>query len=148
MLLSVRILANVASANEFDYVDQQAYTQGDAPKIYFQLVDLTQDLPTKGFQPSGKRYCPQPGADNAQTPPSLQVTVTNIDSAIQIVRYAARAFPNQDSSIWSLQISTTDKLTGSSDLRLRLTEVTSNTSTKVTNGVAKAAVAISPSGDF
>jgi hypothetical protein len=129
MVLSARILNNVASANSFDWADQAEFTQGDTVDIYFQLIDTTVDKAVKGFVPGGRRYIPAAGA-------TLSVKLDNIDDAVALTRSATQPFSG-DLSIWKLTILATDAIVGTCALALTLTE-----GAKVTRGRAEAAVLI------
>lgn len=131
MLLSARILNNVANINLFSYTDVMRFTEGDIPKIYLQLVDMGQDTALGGFSPPGKRYIPAVAA-------TLQVTISSIDDAKKIIRFATQPYA-QDPSIWCVTLFTTDVLRGSADIQLLLTE-----GTVITYGVVKQALAIEP----
>jgi hypothetical protein len=114
MKLSVRMLDNVSNVNSFEYVNQVLMTEGDTPTIYFQLIDLARDRVEQGFDPAGRRYIPATGA-------SLQVTLDHIDSTRKITRAASQPYPN-DPSIWSVALLPTDKLRGTVNVKLALTE--------------------------
>lgn len=124
MLLSARILADVANVNVFRYADVAEFTDGDGPAIYFQLIDSSQD---RNMRPAGRRYMPSAGA-------TLQVTLDAIDDAQKITRFATQPFAN-DPSIWMLQLQSTDKVAGTRSLVLVLTE-----SGKVTRGIAQGVI--------
>jgi hypothetical protein len=64
--------------------------------------------------------------------------VGHINDAIKVTRFASQPFA-QDTSIWALQMQPTDKIRGTSDLILTLTE-----STKVTRGRVSSAISASP----
>jgi hypothetical protein len=129
MLLSARILNNVANVNVFSYDDTARFSEGDAPDIYFQLTDASLDRSADGFSPGGRRYMPTAGA-------TLQVTLGFIDDTKKVVRAAVQPFP-LDPSIWKLTLLTTDKVRGSADLQLKLTE-----GSKVTFGVLRQAISV------
>lgn len=126
------MLDGVSSVNDFDYVDQAEFTQGDTIQVYFQLIDASQDKPSAGFKPAGRRYMPPSGA-------TLSVVIDNggCDFHQAITRSAVQAFPTSDPSIWYLQIMGTDQVRGTVDLQLKLT-----VSGVITYGRATAALAI------
>jgi hypothetical protein len=137
MLLSARFLTQVSSVNAFNYADNAQWTAGDTVTFYFQLVDLTLDRPAQGFFPAGRRYMPAVGA-------TLTVTLSNIDTAVQIAnRSATQAFPTTDPSIWSVTILNSDLIRGTCDLVLTLREGANTTTGRVSAGVL-----ISTSGAF
>lgn len=129
MILSARILENVSGVNSFSYANQAAFTEGDTPVIYFQLVDASQDRPEKGFVPSGRRFVPANGA-------LLTVSLGSIDDARKISRLATQPFAN-DPSIWAFQVLTTDKIRGTVNMNLSL-----NQGGVLTKGQIQAAVAV------
>jgi hypothetical protein len=129
MHLSARILENVSGVNSFDYANQATFTEGDTPTIYFQLVDLAKNKASEGFVPAGCRYVPEADA-------TLTITLDHVDSARKITRAATQPFAN-DPSIWSFVILTTDKLRGTVNMKLALSE-----DGKVTNGLKQAALGV------
>jgi hypothetical protein len=139
MLLSARPLDNVANVNIFTYVDVLRFTEGDVPTLYIQLVDLSQDRLGEGFKPTGRRYIPAiTGTDPDFVAPTLEITISSIDDAKKIIRFATQPY-SQDGSIWALTLFDTDKLRGTADMLLKLTE-----GTKVTRGVLRQALAVEP----
>jgi hypothetical protein len=117
MLLSARMLNGVADVNHFEAVQTLEFTQGDAPDIYFVLVDASAD---KALNPAGRRFVAGAGA-------TLQVTLQDIDSSVTLVKYATQPFP-EDKSIWKFSFDpVTDSaamagLVGTYALKLKLTE--------------------------
>lgn len=128
MLLSARILNAVSGVNSFEIAESAQFSQGDTLTLYFQLLDASLDTSSKGFDPPGRRYIPATGA-------TLQCTLTNIDDAKQVSRYATAAFPADDRSVWALSVLASDGISGTSDLVFKLTE-----GSIVTNGRLVAAV--------
>lgn len=122
MKLSLRMLDSVSGVNNFEFVNQVLMTEGDTPTLYFQLIDLAKDRADQGYDPAGRRYIPATGA-------TVQVTLDHIDQARKVVRAAAQPFP-QDPSIWSVAILPTDKLRGTVNVKLQLTE-----GTQITQGL-------------
>jgi hypothetical protein len=120
MLLSARILNDVGGVNTFSYAQVAEFTEGDAPTIYFQLIDESLD---RDSRPAGRRYMPAAGA-------TLQVVIHNIDDAKTATRFATQPFA-QDPSIWSISLLTTDTVRGTCSVKLTLTE-----GAKVTRGTA------------
>lgn len=121
MLLSARILTDVTGVNSFGHAQQAVFTEGDGPNIYFQLIDQSLDRSEQGFNPPGRRYVPASGA-------TLECILHNLDDAKKVQRFASQPF-TQDPSIWVLTLLSTDKVRGTVDLLLTLTE-----GTKVTRG--------------
>ena len=128
MLLSARFLTDVASINSWEYADVIEFTEGDSITFYFQLIDLNKDKNIDGFVPAGKRYISASGA-------VLQCTIENLDDEKIITRNATLAFPSDDRSIWKITILTSDKIRGTANLRLKLTEGTTISSGLVKNGL-------------
>jgi len=114
MLLSARILNDVASVNSYEHAQAGEFTQGDAASVYFQLTDASLDGAIHGFNPSGRRYIPATGA-------TLQVVVDNIDDGKKITRTATNPFPD-DRSIWKLDFIASDTISGTCSMQLTLTE--------------------------
>lgn len=129
MQLSARILENVSGVNSFDYANQASMTEGDAPLVYFELVDLKKDRADLGFVPAGRRYIPAAGA-------TLTVILDNIDDARRITRAATQPFPNAP-SIWAVQLLAADQIRGTVNMKLSLVE-----GVKTTKGLLQAAIAV------
>lgn len=130
MLLSGRMLANVADVNTWEFTDSLAFTQGDTVVVNFQLIDANKDRLLQGFKPSGKRHIPATGA-------TLQVTIQNIDSTKTITKTATKSFIGDD-SVWKFTLVPGDALTaGTYSIRLALNEAT-----VITSGSIKAALSV------
>jgi hypothetical protein len=129
MRLTARILENVSGVNSWQYADQASFTEGDAPTIYFQLVDASSDRADQGFVPGGRRYVPASGA-------TLTVLIDHIDDARKLTKVATQPYAG-DLSIWSIQLLSSDKLRGTLNLKLTLTE-----SGKVTYGLVQSALGV------
>ena len=114
MLLSARFLNDVASVNSFEYAQEAEFTEGDPASVYFQLTDASLDKSVDGFVPPGRRYVPASGA-------TLQCIIESIDDSKEITRFATQPFAN-DGSIWRLDFLASDKIRGTANLRLKLTE--------------------------
>ena len=124
MLLSARVLKDVSSVNSFQHDLNLSWTQGDALDVYIQLLDASLDRADQGFNPGGRRFCPAAAS-------TLSVVLENLDDAKKITRMATQPFAG-DASIWKLVINASDKIQGTPQMRLTLTE-----GAKVTRGVAK-----------
>ena len=127
------MLDSVGSVNDFDYVDQVQFTEGDAIDVYFQLIDSSKDKVLQQFKPAGRRLMPAAGA-------TLQVTLDNLDDDKKLVRSATQPFA-LDPSIWKLSILATDAVRGTVNLLLQLTE-----SGKITRGRLDAGLAVANQG--
>lgn len=132
MLLSARILSHVASVNNYRTVSQVEFTDGDAPSIVFQLVDLSVDKNSEGFNPPGRRYCP---AEEAE----VTVFLGSVREANRIERIAFQPFPQFDASIWQIDLFPEDKVAGNTDLFIELSE-----NGKVTRGIARNVIRAHP----
>lgn len=111
MLLSARVLSDVASVNNFGYGEVFEFTEGDTVSLYFQLIDASRD---KDMRPAGRRYIPTAGA-------TLQAVVHNLNSAKTITRFAVQPYA-QDGSIWRLDLLATDVVRGTCSIKLTLSE--------------------------
>jgi hypothetical protein len=128
------MLSSVGSVNDFEYVDEIEFTEGDAVRVYFQLIDAAKDKPLQQFKPAGRRYVPADGA-------TLKVTLANIDDAKGVTeRVAVQPYPG-DASIWYVDVAATDAVRGTVDMVLKLTE-----GVKVTRGKLPAALNVSNQG--
>lgn len=107
MLLTAKMLHNVAGVNSFSPTDALRFTEGDNTPLTFILMDATLD-------DGGRRYVPPAGT-------TLQVTLFNVDDDIQIIRAASQPFSG-DLSMWRLALLTTDIIRGTVTMGLRLTE--------------------------
>lgn len=132
MLLGARILNDVQNVNSYDKADVAQFTKGDPATVYFQLVDLSVDKAVDGYNPPGRRYVPAVGA-------VLSCVVECIDSNIQITRFATQPFVSDDRSIWALQFQASDKVQGTANIRITLTE-----GSTVRTGLIKHALRIQP----
>lgn len=124
MLLSARILTDVAGVNAFKYSSVLEFTEGDGPTIYFQLIDLSAD---KDTNPPGRRYMPTSGA-------TLECVIHHPDDTKKVTRFATQPF-SQDGSIWALTLLSTDKVRGTVDLLLNLNE-----GSKITRGAMRSSI--------
>ena len=129
MVLGARFLSNVGSVNDFLYVQNVEFSEGDPVVVYLQLVDTTLDRVETGWAPvlAGRRYMPASGA-------SLQVILKNVDDAKTYTKIASQPFPTSDPSIWSFPVAASDAVKGTVSLTLVLTEGSS-----IRRGLVKAA---------
>ena len=111
---------------------QVKFSEGDAPAIFFQLIDLTLDRPEQGYSPSGRRYMPVASS-------TLSVVLDNLDNARKVTRAATQPFAS-DPSIWKIQLLTTDSVRGTVNLKLTLTEP--GTPVVITHGYVPAAIRV------
>jgi hypothetical protein len=132
MLLSARPLQDVASVNSFEASTQHSFTNGDSLTLYFMLIDTTLDTTAHGYNPAGRRFIPATGS-------SLQLILENVDDAKKITRYATQPFPG-DGSIWALDILASDKIKGTPQMRMVLTQP----GPIITRGVLKNGIKIFP----
>lgn len=100
MKIGYCFLENVKDVNSYDNVSELELIRGNAGKIYFQLVDA--NSPTPDCEDLYRRYIPASGV-------TVVAFFDHIADSKQITRVASQPFP-EDSSIWSVDILTTDKL--------------------------------------
>lgn len=129
MKLTARMLSNVRDANSFEWAETVQMSEGDSPIVYFQLVDASLDRYNQGFSPAGRRYCPAAGS-------ILMVVLDNVDDARVVTRVAMQPFPS-DPSIWAISLMPTDKLVGTVNMKLNLTQAG-----VVTSGYLSAALSV------
>ncbi len=129
MLLSARMLVDVASVNNYQPTDTVRLTEDDTVDVYFQIIDKALDLPNQGFWPAGRRFMPTLGA-------TLQVVAQSIDGAKTLTRFASQPY-TQDPSIWRLSILASDHVKGTYAFQLTLTE-----GGRVTRGVVQQAISV------
>ena len=58
MLLSLRPFINFTNSNVYNYTTTFKFRSGDAPTLYFRLIDLALDTADQGFNPQGRPYLP------------------------------------------------------------------------------------------
>jgi hypothetical protein len=112
MVLSLRPLSGFASINTFTFNDAFFFSQGDTPTLYFQLVDTSVNSAYAGYNPTGLAYHPPPTA-------ILSITITSINQALSITRYATLVSAN-DTSIWSMALMPSDTLAGNMSVKMVL----------------------------
>ncbi len=127
MLLSARVLINVADVNTFEYADEARFTQGDQTYIYFQLIDSEKD---KTAKLPGRRYTPTAGA-------TLVAVISSIDTAKTYTKVATQPYSG-DLSIWRIQVLSTDTVVGTASIKLALTE-----GSVTTRGIIRNALSVS-----
>lgn len=127
MVLSARLLTNVCDVNGFDFAQRFEMTEGDQTTLYIQLIDATKH---KDLVPSGLRYIPANGA-------TLTLTLDSLDNAKRVTRSATQPFT--DPSIWAVCILSSDKILGTVNLKLTLTE-----NSVVKSGTLLAAISVFP----
>jgi hypothetical protein len=115
MVLSARILNNVANVNQFTYEESARFTESDSTYVYLQLIDKSVDRAEQGFVPAGRRYMPPSGS-------ALVVTLQNIDSSKTLTKNATQLYATSDPSIWRITMASTDVIVGIVDALLVLTE--------------------------
>lgn len=135
MLLSLRPLIDVCSVNVFSPAKQVSFTEGDQTTLYFQLVNLAVDRSDQGFSPAGRRYIPAVGA-------TVNFQFGNIDDAKKVSRAAFQPFA-QDSSIWAVNVLSSDPIVGTCNIRVTLTE-----GSTITHGLVQAAVDVAPATEL
>ena len=114
MQLSARLLTDVGSVNDFDFITSIEAGVGDAFDVYLQLIDKQKHPASKGFNPGGLRYIPAAGA-------TMSVRFDNLNAAKQFSRVATQPFAT-DTSIWRCSVLSSDPLTGTISITITLTE--------------------------
>lgn len=114
MLLSARFLNDVQNVNSFEPTNNIEFHKGSAQTIYLQLIDKSLDLATQGFNPSGRRFVPQPLS-------TLVLQFVNVENSKKILRPATQPFVG-DGSIWSAPVFGTDPLDGTVTIIITLTQ--------------------------
>jgi len=112
MRLSANLVINYANVNQFGYANQWIVRSGDPNSLYFQLVDLDQNINnTNGSNgqnqngpTSSLRYMAGCGAANL--PVSVQVQFCSIDDSKALVIQAQQA-DGCDGSVWLVKLSGT-----------------------------------------
>lgn len=140
MRLSAQLIVNYANVNQFGYAEQWIIRAGDPNTLYFQLVDLDQNINnTNGSNrqnsngpSSSLRYMLGCGAGN--TPDGVQVTFCSIDDSKTLTVQAVQV-DDCDSSIWSVTLSGT-QIVNSGNVFFTTKEGTVTRSFKLTNALA------------
>jgi hypothetical protein len=96
-----KFLGYVCDYNSFAELDQLTLVKGNAETVYFRLVQEQQG--DQSDRLADLRYIPETGA-------TLEVKFNHIDTNAVITRYATMAYPNDDRSIWKIDILSTDKI--------------------------------------
>jgi len=96
----IRLLENVNDVNNFYEVEQFEHVNGNAQTVYFRL---TSEL--SGNCHKFQRYIPS-------TTAQVTVIFDSLDCANFIRRPATMAFPNDDRSIWMVQLTQNDIVMG------------------------------------
>ena len=97
MRLGIRFLDDVISYNSFRLANEVMLTQGEDGFLYFQLVSIYEAC----AEDSMIRYIPKVTGE-------VNLVFLHIDSNKEIVRAATKAFPDEDRSIWKVQIQASD----------------------------------------
>src|SRR5665213_443132 len=113
MRLSANLIVNYANINQFSYTNQWQIRLGDPNTLYFQLVDLDQNINnTNGSNgqnlngpTSSLRYIA--GCMEVNQPASVQVTFCSIDDTKTLTVQAVPADSDCDGSVWSVSLSGT-----------------------------------------
>lgn len=133
-LLSAKPIINWCDVNLFTWANQWMINSGDPVQLYFQIIDISQAVPSNGAvgfglfygnpftgvtgvgptginttATAGTRYLLGVGAEN--NPYSVQVTFPSIDSNQVITVNATQADPH-DSSIWVVSIPANQAIAG------------------------------------
>lgn len=116
MVKMFHFLENVQNLNTFYKIEQLTHVDGNQQTIYFRLI---QKLDGNSRSQDYQRYIPSPYAN-------ITITFDSLDKNLQILnRAAAMAFPNDDRSIWSVTVLSTDIIAGAG-ITVFLTDPTVN----------------------
>ena len=140
MRLSANLIVNYATVNQFGYANQWIIRFGDPNTLYFQLVDLDQNINnSNGYNgqnlngpTSSLRYIAGCGAAN--TPVSVQVTFCSIDDTKTLVVQATPA-DDCDGSLWAVTLSGT-QIVASGNVFVTVKEGTVSRTFKLMNALA------------
>jgi hypothetical protein len=140
MLLSANLIVNYANINQFSYANIWRTRSGDPNTLYFQLVDLDQNINNTNGSTSQNSNGPTsslrylPGVGTANTPYSVQVTFPSIDDSRALTVQAIQASP-YDNSIWMVVLSGT-QMCNSGNVFFSVTEGTATRKFQVTNALS------------
>ena len=98
MRLGIRLLDDVTSYNSYRVVDELSLIKGNSGYLYFQVISIIE-----GCDEGELRYIP---TDTAE----INIKFLHIDSNKEITRAAEKAFPNEDRSIWRVEIQSGDEI--------------------------------------
>jgi len=118
VILSAKILTNVASVNQWNYCQEAQLFEGQANEFYLQLVDLSKNIDIGSaigeISDHPIRYIPQ------GTRVSLKASFSSVDDTEEFEINATQPF-SDDGSIWKIQIPST-QLPKSGNFQITLTE--------------------------
>ena len=106
MKLIVKLLENVNDVNNFYEVEQFEHVNGNAQTLYFRLVSEL-----SGNCHKYQRYIPSATAQ-------CTVTFDSLDCANYVRRAATMAFPNDDRSVWMVELNQNDIIMGNMRVEL------------------------------
>jgi hypothetical protein len=130
VILSARLLKNVANVNQWQYTAQWNLAEGQPSEVYFQLVDLEKDPTTqvsKAFPDNPLRYI------SSATSLSAQVSFDSLDNSEIIIVSAIQPFAN-DRSIFKLNL-TAAQIPSSGNVKFTIIEDSVSRSFIVKNAV-------------
>lgn len=122
MLLSARLIVNYANVNQFSYEDQWKIRAGDPNTLYFQLIDLDQEM---------LRY--MAGIGDSNQPYSVLVSIPSIDNSKTVQLPAIQSDPN-DASVWQIMINSS-QIPNSGNVIFTVYQGTTTRSFKLTNAL-------------
>lgn len=140
MRLSANLIVNFANINQFSYENQWQIRLGDPNTLYFQIVDLDQNINnTNGSNgqnlngpTSSLRYMVGCGISNQ--PFSVQVKFCSIDDTKALTVQAIQV-DDCDSSVWSVTLAQT-QVVNSGNIYISVTEGTLTRTFRLMNALA------------
>lgn len=105
-------IEDVSSYNDFYEIDEIELTQGEAKSIYLRLILVRPS--DSDDKLANIRYLPSIGS-------TMNVQFMALDSNLAFTRPATMVFPNDDRSIWKVEILASDKISFGG-MKLQLTE--------------------------
>lgn len=140
MRLSAQLIVNYANVNQFSYDEQWIVRSGDPNTLYFQIVDLDQNInnangsnrQNSNGPSSSLRY--MVGCGSANMPASVQVTFCSIDDSKTLTVVATQP-DDCDGSIWAVTLSGTQAV-NSGNVFFTVKEGNVTRSFKLTNALA------------
>ena len=142
MRLSANLIVNYANINQFSYANQWQIRAGDTNTLYFQIVDLDQNINNMSGLNSGAQNLNGPssslrylvGLGTQNQPYAVQVKFPSIDDSKALVVQAVQASSN-DSSVWMVSIAGTQCI-NSGNVIFTVFEGTSIRTFKLMNALA------------
>jgi hypothetical protein len=141
MRLSANLIVNYANINQFSFTNQWKIRLGDPNTLYFQLVDLDQNINNTNGSNGQNSYGPTSslryiaGCGTQNQPVSMKVTFCSIDDTKTLTVQAQPADIACDGSVWAVTLSGTQYV-NSGNVFFSLTEGNSTRTFYIMNGLA------------